>query len=243
VTDPPILHLKDVTMRFDGLMALDDVSFTLRGRASLGLLGPNGAGKTTLFNIISGALQPSGGTVVFDGRDVTGATTSARCGYGIARTFQITQPFVSLTVRENVMVALTAAGISMRAARDAAKEYVGIVGLRHKIDDVASSLSTGQRKRVELARALATRPRLLLLDEVTGGVDRPSIPGLVETIRSLHEERELTLVVVEHHMDFLDALVDEALFLDRGRKVVSGSLAEVTANPMVREIYLGEAHA
>jgi len=243
VTEPNLLSLSNISVRFGGLTALDGVSFALRRHASLGLLGPNGAGKTTLFNVIAGAVRPSEGRVLFDGRDVTSDATSARSHAGIARTFQITQPFVSLTVRENVMVALTAAGLSMREAHSAAGEYVDFVGLRAKIDDAASGLSTGQRKRLELARALATRPKLLLLDEVTGGVDRPSIPGLVDTIRALHAERGLTLVVVEHHMDFLGALVDEALFLDQGRQVVAGSLAQVAADPRVRDIYLGDAHA
>lgn len=240
---PDLLTLSNVTVRFGGLTALSDISLSLRQHSSLGLLGPNGAGKTTLFNVIAGAVRPTQGRVDFDGRDVTTSSSSARSHAGIARTFQITQPFGSLTVRENVMVALTAAGMAMRAAWAAAVEYIGFVGLRAKIDDLASSLSTGQRKRLELARALATRPKLLLLDEVTGGVDRPSIPGLVETIRALHAERGLTLVVVEHHMDFLNALVDEAMFLDRGERVVSGTLADVSADPRVRDIYLGDPHA
>lgn len=243
MTGPGLLVLNDITVRFGGLTALEGINLTVSRGSSLGLLGPNGAGKTTLFNVIAGAVSPSCGTVRFDGRDVTGAATSARSHAGIARTFQITQPFISLTVRENVMVALTTAGMTMRRAHVAAEEYVDFVGLRAKIDDAASGLSTGQRKRLELARALATRPKLLLLDEVTGGVDRPSIPGLVETIRALHAERGLTLVVVEHHMDFLAALVDGALFLDEGRQLVSGSLAEVAADPRVRDIYLGDAHA
>ena len=240
---PDLLTLSNVTVRFGGLTALSDVSLSLPQHSSLGLLGPNGAGKTTLFNVIAGAVRPTLGRVGFDGRDVTASSSSARSHAGIARTFQITQPFSSLTVRENVMVALTAAGMAMRAARGAAVEYIGFVGLHAKIDEQASSLSTGQRKRLELARALATRPKLLLLDEVTGGVDRPSIPGLVETIRELHAERGLTLVVIEHHMDFLNALVDEAMFLDRGEQVVSGTLAEVAADPRVRDIYLGDPHA
>ncbi|WP_134725350.1 ABC transporter ATP-binding protein [Paracoccus luteus] len=242
MTDANLLRLKDISVRFGGLTALNGISLDLRRNASLGLLGPNGAGKTTLFNVIAGAVRPSTGRVTFDGRDVTGDATSARSRAGVARTFQITQPFISLTVRENVMVALTAAGMAMRQAHGAAAEYVDFVGLRAKIDDAASGLSTGQRKRLELARALATRPKLLLLDEVTGGVDRPSIPGLVETIRALHAERGLTMVVVEHHMDFLGALVDEALFLDQGEQLVSGSLAQVAADARVRDIYLGDAH-
>lgn len=243
MTDPYLLTLNDISVRFGGLTALEGISINLVQGSSLGLLGPNGAGKTTLFNVIAGAVSPSTGQVRFDGREVSALPTSARSRVGIARTFQITQPFVSLTVRENIMVALTAAGMSMRHANSAAEEYVDFVGLRAKIDAVSSSLSTGQRKRLELARALATRPKLLLLDEVTGGVDRPSIPGLVETIRALHAERGLTLVVVEHHMDFLAELVDSVLFLDQGKQLVSGTLSEVAADSRVRDIYLGDAHA
>ncbi|WP_195759803.1 ABC transporter ATP-binding protein [Paracoccus sp. S-4012] len=237
----PILALEHVTVRFGGLVANDDVSLTLGERRSLALMGPNGAGKTTLFNVVAGSVRPTSGRVVFAGQDITTAPASERSRLGIARTFQITQPFSTLTVRENVMVALTAAGASMKDAHARARDYVDFVGLGLKLDDPSSTLSTGQRKRLELARALATRPRLLMLDEVTGGVDRPSIPGIIDTIHRLRDERGITLIVVEHHMDFLRALADEALFLHRGQVVVGGPIETVAAHPTVRNIYLGDA--
>lgn len=236
----PLLSVEGVSVFFGGVAANEDISFTLPQSLSLALMGPNGAGKTTLFNVIAGVVPPSAGRILFDGQDITRATSAERSRLGIARTFQITQPFSTLTVRENVMVALTIRGAGMRDAHAQARDYVDFVGLGAKLDQPSSTLSTGQRKRLELARALATRPRLLLLDEVTGGVDRPSIPGIIDTIHRLRDERDISIIVVEHHMDFLRALADRALFLHQGRLVVGGDLETVAAHPTVRNIYLGD---
>ncbi|ESR26938.1 ABC transporter ATP-binding protein [Lutibaculum baratangense] len=238
-----LLDVNQVTVRFGGLVALDRVDLHVEPGRTTAILGPNGAGKTTLFNAVAGVVHPTSGAISLDGRDITKALPSRRSRDGIARTFQITQPFVGLTVRENVMVSIVSRGVAMREARDEAAEYVSFVGLGPKMDEPARTLSTGQRKRLELARALATKPRLLLLDEVTGGVDRPSIPEILDLIRRLRDERGITIVVVEHNMEVLFGLADDAVFLNRGEVVVTGSMAEVAEHEAVRRIYLGDGDA
>ncbi|HEV7416919.1 MAG TPA: ABC transporter ATP-binding protein [Tianweitania sediminis] len=235
------LETDRVTVAFGGIVALKDVSLSVVQGKTTAILGPNGAGKTTLFNAVAGAVRPTSGKVYFQGADITNASPSRRCHAGIARTFQITQPFGGLSVRENVMVALAARGVAMKEARAEASTYIDFVGLNAKAEDPARILSTGQRKRLELARALSTHPKLLLLDEVTGGVDRPSIPELLDVIRRLREERGITIVVVEHNMEVLLGLADNAFFLNRGEVVVTGSVEEVADHEAVRRIYLGDA--
>ena len=235
------LETDQLTIAFGGIVALKNVNLSFAEGRTTAILGPNGAGKTTLFNAIAGAVRPTSGRVFFKGADITKASPSRRCHSGIARTFQITQPFSGLTVRENVMVPLAAAGASMKQAREEASTYIDFVGLNAKAEDPARILSTGQRKRLELARALSTRPKLLLLDEVTGGVDRPSIPELLDVIRRLREERGITVVVVEHNMEVLLGLADDAFFLNRGEVVVRGSVSDVADHQTVRRIYLGDA--
>lgn len=235
-----LLRVEDVGVTFGGLRALQGIDLAVAAGRTLAILGPNGAGKTTLFNVVAGAIVPTTGRVVLDGRDLSGAAPSRRSMLGIARTFQITQPFEHLTVRENVMVGLVAHGASMAEARGRAGEHAAFVGLGPKLEAPARTLSTGQRKRLELARAMATGPRLLLLDEVTGGVDKPSVPGLLDLVRRLREERGVAIVVVEHSMEVLTALADEAVFLDRGRIVARGTMAEVAGHEAVRRVYLGE---
>ena len=237
------LRVEQLTVAFGGIFALKDVSLSIDEGRTTAILGPNGAGKTTLFNAISGAVRPTAGKIRFLGEDVSTKSPSSRCHAGIARTFQITQPFGSLSVIENVMVALATKGASMAEARREAATYVEFVGLSAKAEDPARVLSTGQRKRLELARALATHPRLLLLDEVTGGVDRPSIPELLSLIRRLREERRITIVVVEHNMEVLLDLADDAVFLNRGEVVVTGGMQEVAGHEAVRSIYLGDIDA
>ncbi|WP_203566151.1 ABC transporter ATP-binding protein [Aurantimonas aggregata] len=238
-----LLNVENVTVKFGGIVALQEVDLSVRTGQTTAILGPNGAGKTTLFNVIAGSIRPTSGNVIFEGDDVTGKSPSSRCHFGIARTFQITQPFGGLTVLENVMVPLVAKSTPMHAAREEAASYVDFVGLSAKMDDPARMLSTGQRKRLELARALATRPRLLLLDEVTGGVDRPSIPQILDLIRRMRKERGITIVVVEHNMEVLLGLADDAIFLNRGEVIVAGSMAEVAEHEGVRRIYLGDGDA
>ena len=236
----PLLKVERASMIFGGLVAVKDLSIELSSGEILALMGPNGAGKTTTFNMIAGALAPSTGRVLFDGRDITRMRPDGRCRAGLARTFQITQPFQELSVVENVMVGAMLHHDRLASSRDEAMSYVEMVGLAEKADAKAKQLSTGQRKRLELARAMATRPRLLLMDEVTGGVDQKSIPGLVELVQRLHREG-LTLIIIEHNMRVIGELAHRAIFMNRGETIAEGTLAEIAAHPDVIELYLGEA--
>ncbi|WP_411976684.1 ABC transporter ATP-binding protein [Sulfitobacter faviae] len=238
-----LLEVSQATVQFGGVVALDHVDLTVKEGQTMAILGPNGAGKTTLFNVVAGVVPPSQGTIRLGGTDVTKATSSLRSANGIARTFQITQPFSGLTVIENVMVAIVSRGHSMSAAHEEAAEYVEFVGLGAKLNEPARTLSTGQRKRLELARALATKFPLLFLDEVTGGVDRPSIPQILDLIRRLREEHGITVLVVEHNMEVLFGLADKAIFLNRGKVLVTGTMQEVAEHEAVRSIYLGDRDA
>ena len=241
-TNDDILRVEGLGIRFGGLVALNDVSFAVRRGEVFGLLGPNGAGKTTLFHLIAGALRPTAGRIRFEGEDVTGLRPDQRSRRGIGRTFQITQPFAELTVEENVMAAALVRSRNLGEMRAVAGPYVDMVGLGAKRHALAKELSTGQRKRLELARAMATRPRLLLLDEVTGGVDQATIPGLIELVERL-KETGVTLVLVEHNMRVMMRLADRMMFLDRGEKLAEGTPEEIAAHPEVVNLYLGAAHA
>lgn len=235
----PLLKVNGITKAFGGIVAVDDLSLTVASREILALMGPNGAGKTTTFNLIAGSLIPDSGSIVFDGQDITRLKPNGRCKAGVARTFQITQPFEELSVVENVMVATMPYHAGMAEMRRDAARYVDMVGLADRPDVLAGELSTGQRKRLEMARAMATRPKLLLLDEVTGGVDQKSIPGLIDLVKLLRQEG-LTIIIIEHNMGVINELSDRAIFMNRGARLASGAPAEVAAHPEVIDLYLGE---
>ncbi len=237
-----LLEIRGLTKRFGGVYGNHDVSFDVAAGAIVGLIGPNGAGKTTLFNLVTGFLAPDAGEVRFDGRAIAGLRPDVLNRRGVARTFQILKPFPRLTVEENVMVGALARGESMPAARDFARRCLELVGIGHKAADLARNLSTGQRKRLEMARAMATRPRLLLLDEVTGGVDQPSIPGLIELVARLRGEG-VTLLVIEHNMRVIMELADRVVFLHLGEKLAEGAPAEIARHPAVVSLYLGSQGA
>lgn len=234
-----LLRVEGISLSFGGIRAVDDLSFTVAPGQILALMGPNGAGKTTTFHMISGVHSPDSGRVIFDGEDITKMRPDRRCHVGVARTFQITQPFDELSVTENVMVGALARHSRLTAAREAAMEFVEQVGLADRADVLAKGLSTGQRKRLELARAMATGPKLLLMDEVTGGVDQKSLPGLIDLVLSLRDAG-LTLIIVEHNMRVINDLADRALFMNRGVKMAEGTPAEIADHPDVVELYLGE---
>jgi branched-chain amino acid transport system ATP-binding protein len=238
----PCLELSGVSVNFGGISALDNVSFEVLPAQVFGLLGPNGAGKTTLFNVIAGAIVPNAGRTLLNGEDVTAWSPNRLCRAGIARTFQITQPFQALTVEENVMVPLCGKGFSLSQMRAQVGEYSEGVGLGHKRFAFASELSTGQRKRLELARALATRPKVVLLDEVTGGVDMASIGGLLDLVQKL-PGMGVAVVIVEHNMSVIRRLADSLLFLNRGKVLARGKPDEVLGHKDVVELYLGAANA
>jgi branched-chain amino acid transport system ATP-binding protein len=232
----------DVTKRFGGLVANHGITFSVEPGEIVGVIGPNGAGKSTLFDVVTGFHRPEGGQIRFAGRPITGLRPDQISRLGIARTFQKLKPFAAMTVRENVMVGALLHTPAPRTAGAQADRCLDLVGLGDKAEAFARELSTGQRKRLEMARALATRPRLLLLDEVTGGVDQRSIPALVALIGRLRDEG-VTLVVIEHNMRVIMSVATRIVALHLGRKIADGPPSEVAKDRGLIEAYLGAAYA
>jgi branched-chain amino acid transport system ATP-binding protein len=235
------LSVTGLTKRFGGIVANLAVSFDVAAGELVGIIGPNGAGKSTLFEIITGFYHPDEGEVRLEGARLTGLSPDAVCRRGVARTFQKLRPFQGLTVLDNVMVGALTRTRDVRHARARARELVGKVGLAEKAEAHARTLSTGQRKRLELARALATEPRVLLLDEVTGGVDQRTIPELVRLVRDLHAGG-LTLLVIEHNMRVITAVAQRIVALHLGEVIADGPPSAVARDRRVVEAYLGQAY-
>jgi branched-chain amino acid transport system ATP-binding protein len=235
----PLLELDHVTKRFGRVVIAEDLSFSVGAGDTFGIVGPNGAGKTSLFGLISGDLAPGSGQVTFAGRTITRLDAAARCRLGIGRTYQVPRPFVDMTVFENVLVAAQqGGGLRRKASYAAAAEALERTGMAAEANIPAARLGLLQRKRLEIARALATRPTLLLLDEVAGGLTDPEVTVLVEIVRGINAEGT-TVLWIEHVVRALTSFVSRMLCLYGGQFVGDGEPASVLADPRVREIYLG----
>jgi branched-chain amino acid transport system ATP-binding protein len=239
MTDDIILETREVTQRFGGLVANSDVSISVRRGEILGLIGPNGAGKSTLFNAIAGAYVPTSGTIRFDGHDVTRLSAPDRCRLGIARTFQVPRSFDSMSVIENVMVGAFVRAASAKQARRTALETLDFVGLASRAQTPAIQLTPPEKRRLEMARALATSPKLLLLDEVMTGLTPSEARQGVELVRRVRESG-VTIVMVEHVMEIVMPLVDRAIVLHLGKLLAEGKPADIVKNDAVIAAYLGD---
>ena len=236
-----MLEVKCVSRHFGGLMANDNVTFELSQGEILGLIGPNGAGKTTLFNIIAGALRPTTGQIRFLGRDITMLRPSECCRLGIARTFQVVKNFESMTVLENVMVGALIRTSRARAAREIAVDVLHTTNLIDRMDAAASELTPPEKRRLEVARALATRPKLLLLDEVLAGLTPSEARHGVELIRDIRKQG-ITVLMVEHVMEVLMPLVDRVVVLALGQILAQGAPKDIVRDPAVISAYLGDRY-
>jgi len=238
----PLLSVRGVSKTFGGVAANVDISFDVAPGEILGLIGPNGAGKTSLFNVISGEVSPDRGDVLLDGRAISGLGPVACARAGVARTFQVVRSFDSMTVLENVMVGAFSRGVGARGAMRAAQEVLAFAGLDGRADAPAHQLTPPEKRRLEIARALATRPRILLLDEMLTGLTPTEAAGGVALVRAVRDQG-VTVVMVEHVMEVVLPLVDRAVVLNLGRVLMQGTAPEVVRHPDVIRAYLGDKYA
>ena len=242
LTVPPLLDLASVTKRFGGLVANKDVSFAIEEHDIVGLIGPNGAGKTTLFNCITGFMHPEEGRIRFAGVDITQARPERICGHGVARTWQLVRTFGRMTVMENIISGALKRTNRVREARVRAARLLEFTGLAARAELPAANLTLADKKRLEIARALATEPRLLLLDEAMSGLTPAETADAVTLVRRIHAELRVAICVVEHVMEVVMPLVDRAIVLNLGKVLAQGSPKEVVRDEAVIGAYLGERH-
>jgi branched-chain amino acid transport system ATP-binding protein len=237
----PALRASSVSRSFEGVHALRDVTLELNRHEVVGLIGPNGAGKSTLVNVLSGFDRPTQGTVELDGRDVTGWSSHRRARAGLARTFQHSRSFRSLSVRENVEIAALGVGTRGRQARRRADELLGLLGLEDAAEKPAAALAHGDERRLGVARALATEPQFVLLDEPAAGLPEAEVPEFAGVVRSVRDEHEAGVLLIDHNMALVMAVCDRIHVLDQGRTLAQGTPAEIRENLDVTAAYLGES--
>ncbi len=233
-----ILSVENLSKAFGGIKANDDISFNVDQGSILGIIGPNGAGKSTLFDLITGYTKADSGKVEFFEKNIFDLSPDKISNLGVGRTFQKLKPFADQTLLENVMIGAFVKEQNIKKARDKALEIIDFVNLIEKRHHFAKELSTGQRKRLEMARAMAIEPKLLLMDEVTGGVDQKTIPGLVELIKKL-KKTGVTIITIEHNINIIMEISDNVLALDQGKSIAFGPPKEIQKNKEVIDSYLG----
>ena len=233
-----ILTVENLSKSFGGIHANRDISFDVEEGSILGVIGPNGAGKSTLFDLITGFTKPDTGKVKFYDKNIFGISPDKISNLGVGRTFQKLKPFADQTLLENVMIGAFVKEKDIKRARDRALEIIDFVDLIEKRHHFAKELSTGQRKRLEMARAMAIDPKLLLMDEVTGGVDQKTIPGLVELVKKL-KKTGVTIITIEHNINIIMEISDNVLALDQGKRIAFGEPKEIQNNKKVIDAYLG----
>ncbi len=241
MTNPPLLEVRGVTKRFGGLAANDNIDFTVNKGEIVSIIGPNGAGKSTLFNCITGFYRPNSGTVSFQGQEITRRRADAICELGVARTFQIVQVISDMTVLENVMTGALLRYSKVRPAVEKAEEVLTFSGLIEKKNFLGTELTMADKKRLEVSMALATQPRLLMLDESMAGLTRVELRGMIDLLRKIRKNG-ITLVVVEHVMEAVMEISDRVVVLNSGRKIMEGGPKEVVVNKEVIQAYLGEKY-
>jgi len=240
------LQVEGLSKSFGGLKAVQHVDFTIEEEETIGLIGPNGSGKTTTLNLLTGFLKPNAGAILFRGKDIAGLPRAKICPQGIARTFQLIKPFLEFTALQNVMVGRMYGrepDKSIKAAAEASRKILDQVGLLPKAGNLAKDLTLMERKRLELARALAARPYLLLLDELMAGLNHAEAEDAMQLIRKLKAESNLTILMVEHIVKAIVGLSDRIVVLNMGEKIAEGLPQEIIHNPLVIDVYLGKTHA